>query len=63
VIDLVEAGLDVGLENPVILPEPGGQMLDLGDRAMRAPVRAEPVRARLEVRLEDGFGRRRQYQQ
>ena len=30
-------------------------MVDFGDRVMRAPVRAEPVRARLEVGLEDGF--------
>ena len=29
--------------------------MDLGDRVLRAPVRAEPVRARLEIRLEDGF--------
>ena len=29
--------------------------MDLGYRVVRAAVRAEPVRARLEVRLEDGF--------
>jgi hypothetical protein len=30
-------------------------VLDLGDRVLRAPVRTKPIRARLEVRLEDGF--------
>ena len=30
-------------------------MVDLGDRVLRASVRAEPVRARLEIRLEDGL--------
>ncbi len=30
-------------------------MLDLRDRVMRAPVRAEPIRARLKIRLEDGL--------
>jgi hypothetical protein len=28
-------------------------MVDLGDRVMGTPVRAEPVRARQEIRLED----------
>jgi hypothetical protein len=32
-----------------------GKELDLGNRVLSAPVRAEPVRARLEYRLEDGF--------
>ena len=35
-------------------------MVDLGDRVMCAPVRAEPIRARLEIRLEDGFEHRLQ---
>ena len=30
-------------------------MLDLGNRVMRPPVRAEPIRARLEIRLKDGL--------
>ena len=30
-------------------------MVDLGDRVVRAPVRAEPIRARLEIRLENGL--------
>src|SRR6266536_2249230 len=28
-------------------------MMDLGDRVLSAPVRAEPIRARLKIRLED----------
>jgi len=32
--------------------------MNLGDRVVRAPVGAEPVRARLEVRLENGFEHR-----
>ena len=51
--DFVEACPDVGLQHPLI--PVGGVELDLGDRVVRAAVRAEPVRARLEVRLEDGF--------
>ena len=53
--DFVETGPDVGLQDPVIVTGPGRQVVDLGDRVVRAAVRAEPVRARLEVRLEDGF--------
>jgi hypothetical protein len=51
--DLVETGRDIGFQNPVIVPGSGCQMVDLGDRVMGAPVRAEPVRARQEVRLEN----------
>ena len=51
--DFVEACPDVGLQHPLI--PVGGVELDLGDRVVRAAVRAEPVRARLEVRLEDGL--------
>ncbi len=51
--DFVEACPDVGLQHPRV--STGGVELDLGDRVLRAAVRAEPVRARLEVRLEDGF--------
>jgi hypothetical protein len=53
--DFVETGPDVGLQDPVIVTGPGSQVVDLGDCVVRAAVRAEPVRARLEVRLEDGF--------
>jgi hypothetical protein len=56
--DLVEAGRDIGLQNPVIVPGSGCQMVDLGDRVMGTPVRAEPVRARQEVRLENGLEHR-----
>ena len=51
--DFVEACPDVGLQHPLI--PASGVEVDLGDRVVRAAVRAEPVRARLEVRLEDGF--------
>jgi hypothetical protein len=51
--DFVEACPDVGLQHPLI--PVGGVELDLGDCVVRAAVRAEPVRARLEVRLEDGL--------
>jgi hypothetical protein len=55
VVDLVETRCDVGLQHPVVIDRPGGEVVDLGDRVMRASIGAEPVRARLEVRLEDGF--------
>jgi hypothetical protein len=29
--------------------------MDLGDRVVRTPVRAETIRARFEIRLENGF--------
>src|SRR5260370_11569936 len=53
--DFIEAGFDVALQHPLVVAGPGGEEVDLGDRVLRAPVRAEPVRARLEIRLEDGF--------
>ena len=53
--DFIETCPDVRFQDPVIVMVPGRQVADLGDRVMRAAVRAEPVRARLEVRLEDGF--------
>jgi hypothetical protein len=55
VIDFIEAGFDVCLKHPMIVLGAGGQMVDLGDRVMRAPVLAEPIGARLEVRLKDGL--------
>ena len=51
--DFIEAGPDVGLQHPGV--SLGGEQLDLGDRIVRTAARAEPVRARLEVRLEDGL--------
>ncbi len=53
VVDVVEARLDVALHHPLVAS--GGEVVDLGERVMGASARAEPVRARLEVRLEDGF--------
>ena len=55
VIDLVEARPDVSLQDPVELPGPCGQVVDLGYRVLRSPARPEPVRARPELRLEDRF--------
>ncbi len=46
---------ELALQHPLIIAGPGGEKVDLGDRVLRAPFRAEPVRARLEIRLEDGF--------
>jgi site-specific DNA recombinase len=39
--DFIEAGPDVGLQHPGV--SLGGEQLDLGDRVVRAAVRAEPV--------------------
>jgi site-specific DNA recombinase len=54
-IDFIEAGPDVGFQHPLVVPGCRGPVVDLGDRVVRAAARAEPVRARLEVRLEDGL--------
>src|SRR6266851_8512346 len=51
--DLVKTGFDVALQHPVI--STGAVVMDLGDRVVCAPVGAEPIRARLEIRLEDRF--------
>jgi hypothetical protein len=51
--DFVEAGFDVGLQDPPVIDGLGGKIVDLGDRVVRTPVRAEPIRARFEIRLED----------
>ena len=53
--DFIETGFDIALQHPLVIARPGGEEVDLGDRVLRAPVRAEPVRARLEIRLEDGL--------
>ena len=53
VIDVVEARLDVGLQHPLVRLR--REVVDLGDRVLRAPVRPEPVGDRLEVGLEDRF--------
>ena len=52
-IDFVETGFDVGLQNPAVITGLGCEMVDLGDRVLSAPFRAEPIRARLEIRLEN----------
>jgi len=49
--DLVEAGLDVALDDPLV--RAGRQVAHLGHRVVRAAIRAEPVGAQVEVRLED----------
>jgi site-specific DNA recombinase len=51
--DFIETCPDVGLQH--LLVPVGGEHLDLGDCVLCAAVRAEPVRARLEIRLEDGL--------
>ncbi len=53
VVDGVKARLDVRVQHPPVTG--GGQMMDLGDGVVRAPVRPEPIRARPEIGLEDGF--------
>src|SRR5215207_9712350 len=49
--DFVEAGGDVALQHPLI--GVGCQMVDLGDRVLGAPARAEPIATGLKVRLPD----------
>jgi len=51
--DFVKAGRDVGVQHPLI--GVGPQHVDLGDRVVGSTFRAEPVGARVEVRLEDRF--------
>ncbi len=51
VVDLVEACRDVRVQDPLI--GVGSQHVDLGDRVLGPTLRAEPVRARVEIRLED----------
>jgi hypothetical protein len=53
--NLVETGFDVALQHPLVIPGAGGEIVDLGDCVLRPPVRAEPIGARLEIRLEDGL--------
>ena len=53
--DFIETGFDIALQYPLVIAGPGGEEVDLGNGVLRAPVRAEPVRARLEIRLEDGL--------
>jgi hypothetical protein len=42
-INFVETGFDVGLEYPPVIGGLRCQVMDLGDRVMRAPVRPEPL--------------------
>lgn len=51
VIDLVEARLDVRLENPLVIRGPRGELVHLGDRVLRPS--SGPVRGRVEVGFED----------
>jgi site-specific DNA recombinase len=51
--DLVEARLDVSLDDPLVLAWTRRQVVHLGDRIMCPTLRTEPVGARVEVRLED----------
>jgi site-specific DNA recombinase len=51
--DFVEAGFDVPFHDPLV--RAGGEVVHLGHRVMCPSVRAEPVGAREEIRLEDRF--------
>ncbi len=51
VVDVVEARLDVAFQHPLI--RAGPEQVDLSDRVVRPPLRAEPIGARVEIRLED----------
>lgn len=53
VVDAIEARLDIGVQHPAI--SLGTEQVNLGYRVVRTPVRPEPVRARTEVRLENGL--------
>src|SRR6266516_1035509 len=39
----------------MVVPVLGGEIVDLGDRVMGAPVGTKPIRGRQEIRLENGF--------
>ena len=41
--NFVETGFDVGLQHPLVIPGAGGEVMDLGDRVLCPPVRAEPI--------------------
>jgi len=51
VVDLVEARLDVALQDPLM--GAGGEHLDLGDGIPGPPAGSEPVRGGMEVRFKD----------
>ena len=51
--NLVEAGFDVTLDDPLIAAWKIGEIAHLGHRVMRPTVRAEPIRAGQEIHLED----------
>src|SRR5260370_33535005 len=53
--DFVEAGFDVRLEYPSIVDGLRGEVMDFGNCVLRPAVRAEPIRARLEISLKDGL--------
>src|SRR5208283_6120608 len=50
-----ETGFDVRLEHPSVIDGLRGEVMDFGNCVLRPAVRAEPVRARLEIRLENGL--------
>src|SRR6266536_1289795 len=52
-VDLVEAGFDVALHDPLVVAWYRGEEANLGHGVMRSAHRAEPVAAREKVRLED----------
>ena len=52
-VDGVKARLDIRIQHPPIAQ--GAEVMDLGDRVVRAPLGPEPVGDRLEVGLEDRF--------
>jgi len=49
--DLIETRRDVSLHNPLI--RAGREVTHLGDRVMGSAIRAKPIGAREEIRLED----------
>ena len=55
VLDFLKACRDIGLENPFVVTSGTGQVVYLGNRILRPAIRTEAVRARLEIRLEDGL--------
>lgn len=53
VVNLVKARRDLCLEHRLV--SAGTEVVNLGDGVMGSALRAKPVTARLEIRLEDGL--------